>query len=139
MSSTSLRARYRRVTGRRCEYCAVIRPLASVPPSMRSGFELEHIFGRRGGRVDVWSNFVMSCPGCHEWKHRHPREGRLAGVWIKRRKWELDEGEFERMSGRRLVGWLEHVLSGELLPGFADLAVELLNDMNCGGGYVDGD
>lgn len=37
---------------------------------------------RSQGGLDVFSNLITLCAGCHRWVHLHPREAREAGLLI---------------------------------------------------------
>lgn len=79
------------------------------------------------------SNLISGCRPCHSWKTRHETEGRIVGYAVKVKKGEMNEAEFRAISGQIFRGWLENKIDGGLLPGFLEVAVDLLEALESNG------
>lgn len=89
----------------RCEYCPVLN--FPKPRSVRTGLELEHIWGR-GPNNEVLSNFAIACPTCHDYKTGVGSViARIAITYVKMKKGECDWNELQLAAGFDVRGWCE--------------------------------
>lgn len=65
-----------------------------------------HIFGGRGGRLDVISNLLAVSRDAHEWLEENKTAGRIVAIAAKIKKGEFDPAEMRRASGMHVNGWL---------------------------------
>lgn len=74
-------------------------------PGGRFGDEINHIFSVRK-RWDLRSNIIHLSQSAHRWFHEHPIDGRIACLYVKFSKGELDDDEIKLASGFHVAGWL---------------------------------
>jgi hypothetical protein len=77
-------------------------------PPGRNPYEPHHLFGNMGQRWDKVTNIISVSPATHDWCHNHQAqdEWRIAALYIKLRKRELDLADFKTITGKYLGGWL---------------------------------
>ena len=112
----ALRDEYREINGPwGCEICPIIEDVVPRVAHFDDGLCLEHCFQRDGRKYDLWSNWTMMCQSCHEAKHEHATECRVAILWaklVKSLKWksprdfDIDELN-EACPATTIVGWLD--------------------------------
>ena len=75
------------------------------------------------GKADLVSNLLRVSWTNHLWLERLKTDGRIAALWVKHQKEELDPGEFHSASRFLLPGWLLKVSARE--PWCVSLLEEL--------------
>lgn len=129
MKDLELRQRYKSENSHRCELCWLLTRLGVVIHCEGDrGLEVHHGIPGAGSRWDVVEALLCVCRPAHEFCHKHPREGRIAFLFVKVGKAEFDEDVLKRCSGQFQSGWLENqIASGDLLEGFTLLAEQCLD------------
>lgn len=80
-------------------------PLWKVPQhAMR--IEVNHIWSV-GRRPDTWANLISLGEPTHKWFHANLQSGRVAALWTKKMKGELNLSELDAAAGKNVLGWLE--------------------------------
>lgn len=75
--------------------------------------EVHHIFSEQM-RPDYWWNFTTVCRPAHLYCHDKPTQGRIACIRNAVINGNVNEGEFYRVFGFHLSGWLDGVAQQKL-------------------------
>lgn len=103
-----------RIDNPECELCEIINGYKS------HAHQRHHIFGGTL-RYDFLTNLISVCLYCHGWVHSNVCEGRVAALWVKEHKGEINLDELRVACGMRMQGLLS-------LPKY---------EMNCAGTKYD--
>lgn len=101
-------------------------------PEANRTVQIHHIFGGNARRYDVESNLIALSDPAHRWCHKHPILGRVACLWTKQAKGELNSEVMRGVAGMYLAGWVAQDKVREECERFgfwSELRVELLESI----------
>lgn len=84
-----------------------------------------HIFGGHAHRWDIWPNLICVCRPVHDWLHKHPLHGKIACLWVKMTKEELDVDLLKECLGFNPIG---RMASWNVTEEWVELMRQQLNE-----------